>query len=80
VPADLDDSAENEVYLNQLNQAVLAEIQAGGELYVSNAIVAGRYVLRACIVNFRTLQSDIDELPEQIAVLGRRIDARLRKG
>ena len=80
VPADMDHSADNETYLNELNQALVAEIQAGGELYVSNAVVNGRYLLRSCIVNFRTLQQDIDALPEQIAVLGRRIDARLRKG
>ena len=76
----MDHSADNETYLNELNQALVAEIQAGGELYVSNAVVNGRYLLRSCIVNFRTLQQDIDALPEQIAVLGRRIDARLRKG
>jgi glutamate/tyrosine decarboxylase-like PLP-dependent enzyme len=78
VPADLEDSDENEAYLNELNQALLGEIQAGGELYVSNAVIAGRYVLRACIVNFRTLQEDIDALPDAIARIGRRLDQQLR--
>jgi glutamate/tyrosine decarboxylase-like PLP-dependent enzyme len=82
VPEDLqgDDSAETEEHLNRLNEALLAEIQAGGELFVSNAVVNGRYLLRACIVNFRTTEADIDELPEAIAEIGRRVDRRLRDG
>ena len=78
VPEDLQDSDANEDYLNELNQALLGEIQAGGELYVSNAVIAGRYVLRACIVNFRTLQEDIDALPDAIARIGRRLDEQRR--
>lgn len=80
VPADLagDDTAETEAYLNQLNEAMLAEIQGGGDLYLSNAVVGGRYLLRACVVNFRTTQPDIDALPEAIAAIGRRLDRQLR--
>ena len=82
VPQDLqgDDSTGTEEYLNRLNQALLAEIQAGGELYVSNAIVDGRYLLRACIVNFRTSAADIDALPGAISAIGRRLDKTLRPG
>ena len=82
VPEDLynDGSAGTEEYLNRLNEALLAEIQAGGQLFVSNAVVNGRYLLRTCIVNFRTTEADIDELPVAIAAIGRRIDKRLREG
>jgi glutamate/tyrosine decarboxylase-like PLP-dependent enzyme len=82
VPEDLqgDDSGDTGEYLNRLNQALLAQIQAGGELYVSNAVVNGRYLLRACIVNFRTTAADIDALPETIAAIGRRLDRQLRDG
>jgi glutamate/tyrosine decarboxylase-like PLP-dependent enzyme len=82
VPADLqgDDSAETQEYLNKLNQALLGEIQAGGQLYVSNAVVNGRYLLRACIVNFRTTDADIDSLPDAIASIGRRLDVEFRSG
>jgi glutamate/tyrosine decarboxylase-like PLP-dependent enzyme len=78
VPANLADTEQHVGYLNELNRALLAEIQAGGDLYVSNALVDGRYLLRACIVNFRTLQSDIDALPEAIAAMGRRLDKSMR--
>ena len=29
------------------------------EVFVSNAVLGGRYVLRACIVNFRTALNDV---------------------
>ena len=74
------DSPVAEAYLNELNRTLLAEIQASGRLFLSNAIVSGRYLLRACIVNFRTSDDDIDALPETIAKLGRALDARLRPG
>ena len=82
VPGDLrnDTSADAENYLDTLNQAVLAEVQANGEAFLSNAVVEGRYLLRACVVNFRTRESDIDALPEMIAKIGRRLDRELRAG
>jgi glutamate/tyrosine decarboxylase-like PLP-dependent enzyme len=61
-----------------LNQALLAEIQAGGELYLSNAIVDGKFLLRGCIVNFRTSQGDIEAIPEMVVDIGRRLDGELR--
>ena len=59
---------------------MLAEIQSGGRLYVSNAVIDGRYLLRACIVNFRTTREDIDALLDEIGTIGRRIDRQLREG
>ena len=43
-------------YLNELNPAIVDELQGGGEVFVSNAVLDGRYVCGACIVNFRTLR------------------------
>jgi hypothetical protein len=40
--------------------------------------VGGRYLLRACIVNFRTLQRDIEAMPSLIAGIGRRLDHAMR--
>ena len=37
-------------------------MQAGGEVFLSNAIVDKKYCLRACIVNFRTSEKDIEEI------------------
>ena len=42
----------------------------GGETYVSNAVVGDTYLLRACVVNFRTSADDIAALPEIVKRVG----------
>jgi len=59
--------------LNEINRRVLDRIQDEGEAFVSNAVVSGAFVLRACIVNFRTNREDISALPEIVVRTGRRI-------
>ena len=78
VPADLDESAGAEAYLDELNEAVLARLKTGGEMFVTNAVVGGHFALRACIVNFRTTEADIAMIPEIVARTGRAVDAELR--
>ena len=79
VPEDLTPgSAPVEQYLDELNQQLMMVLQKGGELFVSNALVDGKYLLRACVVNFRTTIDDIDALPGIIAREGRAVDASLR--
>ena len=65
-------------YLNELNMALLSKLKSGGELYVSNAVVDGKYILRACIVNFRTTRSDVAAVPSLVARIGREVDDALR--
>jgi aromatic-L-amino-acid/L-tryptophan decarboxylase len=67
-----------ETYLNDLNEKLLERVQGSGEAFVSNAVIRGRFALRACIVNFNTDAADVDELPGIIARLGREVDAALR--
>jgi glutamate/tyrosine decarboxylase-like PLP-dependent enzyme len=66
VPEGVDDEDE----LNRLNQEILDRLQAGGEAFVSNAVVEGRYWLRACVVNFRTTRADVEALVELVTRLG----------
>jgi glutamate/tyrosine decarboxylase-like PLP-dependent enzyme len=70
--------AEAEAYLNRLNQDLLARIEHSGLAFLSNAVVNGRFALRACVVNFRTTAEDIDALPDLIATLGEQSDERIR--
>ncbi len=65
-------------YLDELNTALLPALKATGELYVSNAIVDGRYMLRSCIVNFRTTSADIAAVVDIVASAGRELDGSLR--
>jgi len=67
-----------EAYLNRLNEALLERLQRSGEVFVSNAVINGRYVLRACIVNFHTEAGDIQAVPEIVVRHGRELDAALR--
>lgn len=67
-----------EAHLNELNEAVLDRLQTAGDAFVSNAVIGGRYVLRACIVNFNTGEEDVAALPGIVAEMGRRVDAELR--
>jgi glutamate/tyrosine decarboxylase-like PLP-dependent enzyme len=81
VPADLrpqSDTVSADEYLNALNKALLERIQASGEAFVSNAVVRGQYLLRACIVNFHTGAEDVDALPEIVVRLGREVDEGMR--
>jgi aromatic-L-amino-acid decarboxylase len=63
---------QTEAYLNTLNEELVNTLQAGGELFISNAIIKGNYCLRACIVNFRTSEKDIAEMIEIIVREGRK--------
>jgi glutamate/tyrosine decarboxylase-like PLP-dependent enzyme len=83
VPADLRSTvgeSSTERHLDTLNRTLLDRIQKSGEVFVSNAVVNGRYALRACIVNFHTSRSDVDALPGVVAVMGRVVDGELRAG
>ena len=43
------DSKAGETYLNTLNEALLNELQQGGEVFLSNAVVSDKYCLRAWV-------------------------------
>jgi aromatic-L-amino-acid decarboxylase len=72
------DKRMNETYLNTLNERLLNELQQGGEVFLSNAVVADKYCLRACIVNFRTSKKDIQEVIEIIVREGRKVYEKLK--
>ena len=81
VPRDLRTNlgeAQVERHLDALNRELVDQLQRGGETFVSNAVVGGQYVLRACIVNFHTAQRDVEAVPEIVARIGRMLDAQLR--
>ncbi|MGA8086944.1 MAG: aspartate aminotransferase family protein [Terracidiphilus sp.] len=79
VPRDLMRSGEDvDNYLNDLNRELLTRLQQGGEVYLSNAIVDGKYALRACIVNFRTTLEDVEALLPIVVRIGNEADKSLR--
>jgi aromatic-L-amino-acid/L-tryptophan decarboxylase len=79
VPPDLRTGVvDDESYLNELNTELVTRIQKSGELFLSNAVVRGTYLLRTCWVNFNTTSEDIQAIPEIVTRLGAEVDAELR--
>ncbi len=81
VPADLAErtgEAPVAAYLDELNEALQNRMEKSGRAFVSNAVVDGRYLLRMCVVNFRTRLEDVEELAELSVRLGRELDPELR--
>ena len=82
VPWDLRAGVDTEAveqYLDELNRQLLTAVEQSGDLFLSNALVDGKFALRACIVNFRTMEADVDVVPTRVAQLGEKIHTA-RKG
>ena len=79
VPGDLDPGdAAVATYLDTLNAALVTRLQKSGEIFISNAVVGGRFLLRACITNFRTAPSDVGAVPEIVRRHGAALDREMR--
>jgi glutamate/tyrosine decarboxylase-like PLP-dependent enzyme len=78
VPRDLRLAPDTESYLQRLNEALLTRVERSGEAFLSNAVVNGRFALRACIVNFRTSLADIEALLPILARHGRDAERAMR--
>ncbi len=79
VPVDLEPGDEAiESYLNQLNSEILTQLQESGEAFLSNAVVGGAFLLRACVVNFRTTLADIEAIPKIVVRIGTQLDQTTR--
>jgi glutamate/tyrosine decarboxylase-like PLP-dependent enzyme len=79
VPADLRPGAPRvDAYLDALNEELLGRLKNGGRLFVTNAMLEDRFVLRACIVNFRTTEADVAAVPGLVAEAGRAVDLEMR--
>ena len=58
--------ARAETRLDEANARVMHAVQRGGEAYLSNAVLRGRFALRASVTNFRTTRRDIDHTLEVV--------------
>lgn len=65
--------AGTEARLNAINRELLDRLQRGGDVFVSNAVINGRYLLRACIVNFHTTEADVAAVPATAVAVGREV-------
>jgi glutamate/tyrosine decarboxylase-like PLP-dependent enzyme len=57
--------------LDRFNQELLLRVVRRGGVFLSNATVRGRFALRACLVNHRSTEADVDAVvPEVLAAAG----------
>jgi aromatic-L-amino-acid decarboxylase len=79
VPAGVErGTPDGEEYLNRLNEELLHRLKTSGEVFLSNAVVRGTFLLRACVVNFRTALADVDAVPGIVVRHGEAVDRELR--
>ncbi len=82
VPADLRERSVGDRavtdYLNELNARIATALRLSGRAFVSNAHIEDRFMLRTCIVNFRTTLADVELLPGLIVQIGVELDERIR--
>jgi aromatic-L-amino-acid decarboxylase len=56
--------------LDELNRRVLAGVQMSGEAFLTGTTVRAHFVLRACVVNPRSTDQDVDALVQVVRRLG----------
>jgi glutamate/tyrosine decarboxylase-like PLP-dependent enzyme len=61
--------------LNALNKAIMERLQSEGRVFLTNAVIDGKFVLRACIVNFRTGEDDVRATIDEVVQAGRALAA-----
>jgi glutamate/tyrosine decarboxylase-like PLP-dependent enzyme len=61
--------------LDALNKAIMEEVQAGGEAFLTQAVLGGRFALRANVLHYGTTDDDIDALLDVVRQTGRRLVA-----
>ncbi len=61
--------------LNRLNAAILRRVVDRGRVYLSNALLRNRFCLRACVVNHRTTDADIDSVIAEVVEAAKEVGA-----
>jgi glutamate/tyrosine decarboxylase-like PLP-dependent enzyme len=60
----------DEAAIDTLNREILDTVQREGRAFLTGTEIHGRFTLRACIVNFRTKESDLDVLTAAVREAG----------
>jgi len=56
--------------LDAINRELLRRLQLGGDAFLSSSVLRGRFVLRACIINYKSRVEDIERLVELVRSVG----------
>jgi aromatic-L-amino-acid/L-tryptophan decarboxylase len=60
----------DEEQLNQLNKRLLEAVQLGGNAFLSSTTINGAFCLRACVINHRATEQDIEFLVAHVRQTG----------
>jgi glutamate/tyrosine decarboxylase-like PLP-dependent enzyme len=58
-----------------VNRAVSARLQSDGRVFITTTVIRGVVALRACVVNFRTREQDLDVLLNEVEAAARAVAA-----
>jgi len=79
VPKDmLNTGANDEAFLNRLNETLAARIIASRQLMLSSTRLGPRHVLRFCVLNHRTRKEDAREALRLIEHFGQEVEREFR--
>ena len=56
------------------NSAILKRVVARGRVYLSNATIGGQFALRACFVNHRTTEDDVQAIVSEVIAAAEEIN------
>jgi len=59
--------------LDRVNRSLLDDVQRDGKVFLTGTALAGRFVLRACTLNFRTTEADIEALVTAVRSAGQAV-------
>jgi aromatic-L-amino-acid decarboxylase len=67
-----------EAYLDRLNERVMEEVNAGGEVFLSHTKLRGKLTLRIAIGNIRTTGHHVERAREKLESAAHRLDEEMR--
>ena len=65
--------------LNELNKRLLEAVQLGGDAFMSSTTIRGAFCLRACVINHRSTEQDIDLLVANVRRSGANLLSEVRR-
>ena len=60
------DGSRSDAELDRWNQELLLRVLRRGRVFLSNATLRGRFALRACLVNHRSTEADVDAVVAEV--------------
>jgi glutamate/tyrosine decarboxylase-like PLP-dependent enzyme len=61
--------------LNAFNRSILDRVIRRGRVYISNAMIGGKFALRACVVNHRSTEEDVRAVVTEVLAAANEIAA-----